>query len=259
MHGILALAAVHLARTKHEGSKSMYLSAAVSHQSQALTAFCPLLDNITDSNSVAIFAFASIVTVYSLAFPEAPDCPDPRMAVDDLCQVIVFAQGLHQIFARAADHLQDSILKPLFQWHDLEQRLTDDACFAFEELRDAVYLHGAEYAHHSYLKTIDCIQDSLAEISGEFNAVAAATRIAIRMPSIFVTLLRNYDPLALVILSYYCAVLHRLRHHWCLGDRGAQAAHALWFILRDEWRHLIHWVMKDIFGPHFLTQLDRYI
>lgn len=36
-------------------------------------------------------------------------------------------------------------------------------------------------------------------MSGGFNAVTVATTIAIRIPSMLVTSLRNYDPLALVI------------------------------------------------------------
>ncbi|KAF7587824.1 hypothetical protein BBP40_006676 [Aspergillus hancockii] len=259
MHGILALSAVHLARAKGENLKPTYISTAVSHQNHALTIFRPSLDNITESNSKALFAFSSIVTVYSFAFPQAPGSLDPRMTVDDLCQVIVFARGVHQILVHAADYLQDSTFKPLLQWDDLEQKLTEEAGLAFKELRKAIHVLGAENTRHSYLTTIDCIQDSLAEILGGFRAVAAATRIAIRMPPMYITLLREYDSLALVILCYYCAVLHRLRHNWCLEERGARIARALWFILGGEWRHLMHWAMQDIFGPDFLTRLKETI
>ncbi|KAE8420045.1 hypothetical protein BDV36DRAFT_281825 [Aspergillus pseudocaelatus] len=257
MHGILALSAVHLAQTKSVNLRPTYISTAVSHQNQALTTFRSSLHNINESNSVAMFAFASIATVHSFAFPQEPGSPDPRFTVDDLCQVIVFAQGVHQISVSAADYLQNSIFKPLLQWDGLEQRLTDDARLSFEKLREAIYVLDTESTHHAYLKTIDGIQDSLAEILGGFHGVAAATRVAIRMPVIYVALLRNYDPLALVILCHYCAVLHRLRHNWCVEDRGARAARALWFIIGDEWRHLMHWPMQDIFGPDFLARLEE--
>ncbi|KAA8645149.1 uncharacterized protein ATNIH1004_009366 [Aspergillus tanneri] len=240
-------------------SKPTYIGAAVTHQNQALITFRSLIDNIRESNSVAIFAYASILIVYSLAFPQAPDSPEPRVAVDDLYQIIVFAHGLHQISTSAAGYLQNSMFKQLFQWDGSEQRLTDDAWLSFEELRDSVSFIGAEDARPSYLKAIDCIQDSLAEVSGGFDAVAAVTRIAIRLPSLYVTLLHEYDPLALVILSYYCVVLHRLRHHWCVGDRGARAARALWFILGEEWKHLMLWAMQDILGPDFLTRVREHV
>jgi hypothetical protein len=98
-----------------------------------------------------------------------------------------------------------------------------------------------------------CIQDGLSEIFGGFTAVATATRVAIRMPSGYVALLRNYDHLALVILAFYCSILHRLRHNWCLETWGAQIARAIWSILGGQWRSLMRWVMEDIFGPGFAT------
>ncbi|KAE8168665.1 C6 zinc finger domain protein [Aspergillus tamarii] len=258
MHGILALSAVHLAQTKCVNLRpTTYIGIAVSHQNQALAAFRSSLKNINESNSVAMFAFASIATIHSFAFPQEPGSPGPRSTLDDVCQVIVFAQGVHQIAISAAEYLQNSIFKPLLQWDDLDQILTDDARLSFENLREALYALDTESTRHAYLKAVDSTQDSLAEILGGFNGVAAATRVAIRMPSIYVALLRTYDPLALVILCHYCAVLHRLRHNWCLEDRGARVARAVWFTIGDEWRHLMHWPMQDIFGPDFLAGLDE--
>ncbi|KAE8372000.1 C6 zinc finger domain protein [Aspergillus bertholletiae] len=255
MHGVLALSAVHLARTRNKDPMSLYINTAVSHQNQALALFRPSLDNINESNARAMFAFASIVTVYSIAFPQAPGSLDPQRAIDDLCQVIVFARGVQQILVKAADYLQDSIFKPLLQWGDLEKRLPEEAHVAFKNLCEVIHDLGADNARYSYLATIDCIQDSLAEVCGGFGAVAAATKVAIRMPPTFILLVRQYDPLALVILGYYCTVLHRLRHNWCIEDKGAQIARAVWSILAEQWKHLMYWVMQDIFGPHFLTRL----
>jgi hypothetical protein len=245
MHGILALSAVHLGRTKSDHLKSVYISTAVSHQDQALSVFRQSLDNINESNSKALFAFASIITVYSFAFPEASGSTDPRMAVDDLCQVIVFARGVHQILVKAADHLQGSIFKPLLQWDGLEKNLTEEAWLAFGNLHEAIHDLVTDDTRHSYLMAVECIQGSLAEILGGFRAVAAATRVAIKMPPMYVALLREYDPLALAILGYYCAVLHRLRHNWCLENRGARIARSLWSILGDPWRALMRWAMED--------------
>lgn len=250
MHGVLALSAIHLAQMKDQHRRSTYIAKAVSHQSQALTVFRPSLHTINESNSMPLFAFASIVTVYAFAFPAVPDSSDPRAAVDDIYQVIVFAQGLHQILNGDAEHLQNSILRPLFQWDDVEKRLTEDASSALNGLREAVYALSAEGTRESYLKALNSIQDSLCEVLSGFDAVATATRTAIRMPSMYVALLRKYDPLALVILSFYCVVLHRLRHHWCLGDSGARIVRAISLILGPEWKHLLHWPMADVFGPN---------
>ena len=84
----------------------------------------------------------------------------------------------------------------MLQWDDLEQRLTDDARLSFEKLREAIYVFDTDSSRHAYLKAIDVTQDSLIELIDRLHRVAAATRVAIGMPSIYVALLRTYGSLA---------------------------------------------------------------
>lgn len=251
MHGILALSAVHLARTKNESLKPAYISRAASHQNQALAKFRPLLMNISPSNSKPMFAYASLITVYSFGSSQEPHPSDFRTTIDNLCQVIVLARGVHQISVKAADALQDSMFRPILQWKSLQQNLTQETKRTFERLHEAIRSLTSDDIRRAYFGAIICIQDGLAEILGGSTAVATATRVAIRMPPGYVGLLRNYDPFALVILAYYCSVLHRLRHNWCLETWGAQVARAVWSMLDHQWRSLMHWAMEDIFGPDF--------
>lgn len=100
IHGILALSAVHLARTKSGYPKSLlYIGTAVSHQNHALATFRPSLDSINPSNSKAMIAFASSITVSAFGFPRAcaSDSTAPLAAIDDLHQAIAFARGAHYI------------------------------------------------------------------------------------------------------------------------------------------------------------------
>jgi hypothetical protein len=73
MHGILALSAVHIARTRDDHRRPTYLNTAVAHQNQALTSFRGLLNDINDSNTKAMFALSSVVVVYAFGFPHSPD------------------------------------------------------------------------------------------------------------------------------------------------------------------------------------------
>ena len=71
----------------------------------------------------------------------------------------------------------------------------------------------------------------------------------------YVDLLREHDPLALIILVYYCTILHKLRHSWCLEGWGTRIAGALWCVLggQCQWRDLMRWAMEDIFGFDICT------
>lgn len=89
MHGILALSALHLARTRNDHRRPMYSNIAIAHQNQALALFRDLLGNINASNAKAMFAFASIVVLYTFGFPHESNSSDSWTSIDDLYQVIV--------------------------------------------------------------------------------------------------------------------------------------------------------------------------
>jgi hypothetical protein len=179
MHGILALSAVHLARAKSEYLKPVYINRAASHQNQALAKFRPLLVNINQSNSRAMFAYSCLITVYSFGCCQELHPTDHRTTIDSLCQVIIFARGVHQISLKAADALRDSIFKPVLQWEGLQQNLSEETRLNLERLREAIRCLASDNSRHDYIGAVMCIQDGLSEIFGGFTAVATATRVAI--------------------------------------------------------------------------------
>lgn len=179
MHGILTLSAVHLARMKTVNLRRIYTRAAVFYQNQGLRKCCSSLFCCCSSFSIPPSPWPSLIQTHC-----------GRLLSDNpLCA------GCTSNLS-AADYLQSNILKPLLQWDDLEQRLTDDARLSFEKLREAIYVFDTDSSRHAYLKAIDVTQDSLIELIDRLHRVAAATRVAIGMPSIYVALLRTYGSLA---------------------------------------------------------------
>jgi hypothetical protein len=71
MHGILAMAAMHLHRLKPELGES-YLIKAARHQSLSLAAFRQELGDIHENNYKALFLFAGLLVHYSFASPKTP-------------------------------------------------------------------------------------------------------------------------------------------------------------------------------------------
>ncbi|RMJ27340.1 C6 zinc finger [Aspergillus sp. HF37] len=144
MHGILAVSALNLARTKPDSSRPTYIGAAVAHQNQALALFRELLGDINPSNAKAMFAFASIVVVYAFGFPHTPRPSDPGAAVDDLYQVLVLCQGVQHVIHESSSSLRDSSFSPLLQVDDYTPYLPEDAGSALERLREANHACGSE-------------------------------------------------------------------------------------------------------------------
>lgn len=256
MHGILAVSALHLARIKPETSRPTYIGTAVAHQNRALALFRELLGDINPSNAKAMFAFASIVVVYAFGFPNTPHPNDPGAVVDELYQVLVLCRGVQQVIniSRTSSSLQDSSFSALLQLDEYTPYLPDDTRAAIDRLREANNACGRQDPAHDtavYAQVIDNIAEELSAVHGGMDSITVACRWAIRLKPRFVDLLREHSPLDLVILAYFCALLHSLRQDWCLDEWGGRVARAIWMMLDEHWRELARWAMVKIFGEGF--------
>ncbi|KAJ5180846.1 hypothetical protein N7492_004056 [Penicillium capsulatum] len=259
MHGILALSSLHLARTGPEPSRrTAYLNRAVAHQNQALALFRELLGDITETNAKAMFAFASIVVVYTFGFPHTPDVQDAWTCVDDFHQVLVLTRGVQQVIRSPADYLFNSDFAPILQVDAVRAPLPDDAQATIQHLHDTNEICGTRDPDHEqavYTATITDMGEMLSWVHGGMTASAVAGRWAIRLPPRFLELLRGREPLALVMLAHYGVLLHYLQHRWCFEEWCVRVAKAVWAILDDQWRPLVHWAMREILGDHYLDQI----
>ncbi|OJJ48113.1 hypothetical protein ASPZODRAFT_150416 [Penicilliopsis zonata CBS 506.65] len=259
MHGILALSALHLARTKSDQLRPGYMSTAIAHQNHALSLFRGLLNDINSSNAKAIFSFSTIVLVYSFGFSHTSDTRDPWNTLADIHQVLILAHGLRQVLQESRGALQDSTFNPLMQLEPEEFTLPEDARVALGHLHEANNSLGSYGGNHQtmmYSKALGAIGNALGEVSAGLSSINVACKLAIRLPRKYVESVGERQPLALAIMACYCVVLHRLRYNWCIDDWGIRLARAIWLALDDEWRPLTNWAMMDIFGPDFANALQ---
>lgn len=257
MHGILAVSAIHLSRIRNDHRQSMYMNLAIAHQNQALALFRTLLADINDSNAKAMFAFSSIVVLYTFGFPHESEPSDPFASIDDLYQTIVLTRGVQQVIHTAAASLTNSNFSPLLQVEAYEHSLREDAQLALAELLEANRSYGAHDELHDtdiYEDAIYKLMDSVGRIHQDRNSMTVAGYWAIKSNPKFVELVRDHAPLALVILSYYCVLLHYLKHHWYLGQWSVRVSKAIWTVLDDQWKPLVRWPMMQIFGQEFLDE-----
>ncbi|KAJ5427658.1 hypothetical protein N7491_008100 [Penicillium cf. griseofulvum] len=263
MHGILALSALHLARTGPDPTRrASYLNRAVGHQNQALALFRELLGDVNESNAKAMFAFAGIVVIYTFAFPHTPDVQDPWSCVDDLYQVLVLTRGVQQVIHAPRDFtgfLRGSSFGPILQVEEVQVPIPEHAAAMLKQLREANQVCGSRDANHElqvYEGAIANLEEMLNWCYSGIRATTIAGRWAIRLKPRFMELLRERDPLALVMLAHYGVLLHYLEHRWCFEEWCIRVSKAVWAILDDRWRPLVHWAMKEALGVNFLEQVN---
>ncbi|KAF7714731.1 Sterol uptake control protein 2 [Penicillium ucsense] len=259
MHGILALSALHLARTGPDPSrKTAFLNRAVTHQNQSLALFRELLSDIRESNAKAMFAFASVVVVYTFGFPHTPDAQDPGSCIEDLYQVLFLARGVQQVIRSPAEYLSHTNFAPILQIEEIQTELPDDANATINDLHEANEVCGAQNRAHEtevYTAAIDNVAEMLRWVYGGMTSNVVAGRWAIKLPSRFMELLREREPMALVLLAHFALLLHYLKHRWCFEDWCGRLAKAVWRLLDHEWRSLVHWAMVGILGENYLEKV----
>ncbi|KAL4897459.1 hypothetical protein BDV59DRAFT_197753 [Aspergillus ambiguus] len=251
MHGILALSALHIARTCDDHRRPTYLSTAVSHQNQALASFRESLNDINASNAKAMFAFASIVVVYALGFPHSPDSKDPQSCLEDLLQVFTLSRGVQQVLSQATPAIKDTDWEVILQLDDYDTTLPEEESSALQRLREVNSACGAEDPHHdaaAYDMVLDNLEDMAAGVYGGLTSITVACRWAIKMRPEYAGALRSHSPLALVILAHYLTILHRARPDWCVYDWTIRVPKAIRSILDESWKPLVHWPMVVIYG-----------
>lgn len=254
MHGILALSALHIARTRDDQRHESYVAAAVAHQNQALASFRQLLNNITEDNAKAMFSFASVVVVYTFGFPQTPDPADPWSCVDGLLQVLLLARGVQQLLNQATSWIRSTDWEELFHFDPYDPSPPDDARRVIQRLSGLNRTCGAQDPTHNisvYETVIENLADMMATVSSGLNSVPAAAKWGIKLKPEFVDLTREHRPFPLVILVHYCAVLHRLKYHWCFDQWVERVPKAIWKILDDSWRVHVREPMVEIFGQDF--------
>jgi hypothetical protein len=262
MHGILAVSALHLARTGPDPSnRASYLNRAVAHQNQALALFRELLGDINENNAKAMFAFAGIVAIYTFGFPHTPDAQDAWACVDDLYQVLILTRGVQQVIYSPRDYrefLSDSNFGPILQVEEVHGVIPDEACLALRKLYEANDAY-ANADQQVYRLAIENLEEMLSWVYGGMRANTIAGRWAIRLPARFMECLREREPLALVMLAHYGVLLTFLQHRWCFDEWCVRLAKAVWALLDDQWRPLVLWAMQETLGVDYLERLSERV
>ncbi|KAL1953934.1 hypothetical protein VTO42DRAFT_2012 [Malbranchea cinnamomea] len=250
MHGLLALSALHMARSTPGELAETYLTVAVAHQNQALVLFRPLLDQINADNAKAVFALSSIAAVFAYGFPQpstvVATSRDTLLPVDGFVRVMQLARETQDVLNAAVDWIRNGEFGYLLHLGDYTRGLPPDAAQAIEQLRQRNAAYGKVDERHEtevYVHTIDQVEIMLERLHGGCARPSLAFLWSIKVPRKYVALLKNFQPMALVILAHFCVVLHLLRGHWWLQGWGSIMLNSIWKNLDPGWREGIHWPM----------------
>ncbi|KAJ5853788.1 hypothetical protein N7534_006331 [Penicillium rubens] len=251
LHGVLALSALHIARTENRSDGPSYFSIALEHQNCALALFRPEVLSLNCENSNIVFVFSGIL--YQLAFAKGPCSPytetyDP---IRDLLQGFDLCRGLREVTGLSWHWVKEGRISDVLIRVDDNKiwPLPDKLQEALSRLSHFNEYYGKDVSNHDtacYASAISSLTDLMEISQGKPRRVELALRWSFNLTDKYVDLLRGRDSMALVILAHYCLLLHRCRHQWWMEDWSLNLARSVWGLLDEHWRPSAIWALKEV-------------
>ncbi|PVH80136.1 hypothetical protein DL98DRAFT_460088 [Cadophora sp. DSE1049] len=207
MHGILSVAAIHLALLEPESS-SQYRLRAFHHHDLGVQLFNQQLSNITSENSHILFPFAVMLVVWAHS---SPIIVREALQLDHILNLLELVRGCKTIFMMHWDTISGT---PIGSLREFIPRLKSQqviqsyiALRAFENLRfkisDPMYEHA-----------IGRLENVSMKAAGEPDDVRTVVAWPCLIDEEIWDRLRNKEPMSLFLLAHYAMLLERYERQW---------------------------------------------
>jgi hypothetical protein len=263
-HGLFALSSMHLRYTSPLPLQSRYLDLASQHQAKALSKYIPELQTITSQNCHALFSFSALLLPIQYSFISAMDEDiDGEEVLIEITSVFDYVIGATVIAHQGRDWLPRGSLKQL-----MTRRTEPESILPYlpKEPHDALSSLMTYVEHLAQAPETSINNEISAKISIYVRSIVMLTNAfptedtehaerrifedMIGWPHFvggeLVRLLKERDPLALVILAHYGVALNAFSDYWWLERVGARLIRAIAAILSPEFAVLIQWPLSTI-------------
>lgn len=264
MHGLLALSAMHYASLHpHEQKKWDIIS--VHHQNLALRSFALRLNDINKDNCEAYFFLATLIFILSIYSVAHGTRLGRAVSLDNVSQCFMLLHGIKGILE----------FQPIEEWRQRGGPLDT-------LLRAAELPPGGSWSSSPFQKRLDAVTVLAREVRASFTEVinpqsvcvlaleslrrthqicksaddeldgvdksGAAWAWAANLPPLFIEMIDNRHPTALVILAHYAALARMFEQasNWLFYGWSDTVMSLLDEALDDEWRPWIEWPKRSL-------------
>ncbi|KAL0929370.1 uncharacterized protein CTRU02_215726 [Colletotrichum truncatum] len=250
MHGILAVAAMHLRRLRPE-SAAYYNHLATQHYSESLKLYRPILDQLSRSTATPVFIFSSFLVCMSLQMFEQNDQQDLEavLSLDSILDAFKLERGIHDILRLTWDWLLGTPFSSLLLF---SERMTDclitlDDNEALDRVEACVREDlTANPMLGDYLDAVKRLREVYACRSTAIRHKSAVFSWPVLVSTAFYDEMTQKKPLAIVLLAYFGLLLNELRNVWWVGRAGRRLLRDCADLLSGKHRELVGWAERRV-------------
>jgi hypothetical protein len=249
MHGILALASLHIATTRDPSDDALpYIDAALEYHSMSLEPFRIAIGNLTPENCDAALAQSVVTTAISLALPQLTAVRDNAMSMtENIITVFELLQGVKKILT--IGQRQSWVNLELFSRGEFWQKdrlaaLDGDTSAALDQL---IALNGSQG-----LEANGDVLNHLRHCFMKFSCSPGPAPVLAWLAAVdkgFVENLRQGQPFFMLVLAYWGILLGELDgKRWWARNSGRALVSELVSGLdtQDAWEGCLGWVKRKL-------------
>jgi hypothetical protein len=249
LHGILAIAALHISRFKRDASEATsYMTKALNHYGIALRTATTLTASINAQNGPALYMFSMVCFAFTLALGPKPG-DFLVFGQHGIAQWLGQLQGMRSMLETEPELFRDNTLAPMFRlsMRSLAQPVSRGD--HFPELREQIQQAAAgdpELVH--YLTALDQLSERFDHASTSKVSRPSPQHVFVwvyLLKDDFVRLLQEEKPIPLVILAYFCILLNGLGSFWWTRGWAEHLLSEIYSSLDDEYKTWMRRPMEE--------------
>jgi hypothetical protein len=252
MHGVLALAALHIACMRPKQA-AHYASLCDKHQASALASYRQILTHITDDVADALFALSTILSISSVARGtlRASQMEGPQyISVESICELLFLTRGVREVKEATGELVSKGPFSVVLFGHDVsadvQVTMSPRLMSVFRELERMIHDHCIDidqrkhcsealtFLHSVYLSMLAKYALGGLEMGHVWRWTAMLSYDFIRMVQ------AEYPP-ALVITAHFTVAAMMLRDMWFMNTWGKYALDGIRIGLKGQLEEYLVW------------------
>lgn len=267
MHGLLALSALHYAH-HHPDQRKEYGIISSAYQDLALQHFSVSLHTINEENCEAFFLLASFIVVLAMATIANPQDADKVVTAKDVASMFSLMPGIQTIldFKPMERWRQDGPLGALLQEFEEPPQISDGM---FQRRMEQLSALAREISprftvineRSACLLAIESLASTYSIATNNNSSLSARWVWAWpnTLPQLFIDMIGNSYPLALVILAHYAALTRPFEHDsWVSQGWSTSVLDVVERNLNTSWKDWLLWPKECLKNGHIVEDTDEH-